>query len=199
MSIRRNTAFSALSLTLFALAACQKSPEPEAMQSASASQESVGPDAKPGTSAQAGRLVLPVVPGRPAAVYFSFTNNGDKPVELAGVHIDGADSAEMHKTEGGKMSALERLGVGPGETIVFAPGGYHVMAFDLDGSLKNGGTTEMTLTFDDGDKISMPLAIETMGAGMGGQSPMEMDHGTMGQGAMGQGSMDHDAMTGMEH
>ncbi|MBT0668980.1 copper chaperone PCu(A)C [Novosphingobium profundi] len=190
MQTRKIAAFSALSLAVLSLAACQKSPEPTPSESATGASEALGPDAKPGTSAKAGRLVLPVVAGRPAAVYFSFTNSGDKPVALASIHIDGADSAEMHKTEGGKMSAVERLAVAPGETVTFTPGGYHVMAFDLDtAKLASGGTTEMTITFEDGDKISMPLAIEKMGAGMDTDAGMAMDHA----------SMDHGAMDTMQH
>ena len=49
------------------------------------------------------------------------------------------------------------------------------MAFEVDGKLKAGGTTEMTITFLDGDKISAPLKIEAMGAAAGG-----MDHSGSG-------------------
>ncbi|MEE3154686.1 MAG: copper chaperone PCu(A)C [Pseudomonadota bacterium] len=187
MFTRKNAAFSALSLGLLALAGCQQSAEPDAQGSASAPAEALGPDAKPGTSAKAGRMILPVVADRPAAVYFTFTNASDEPVALAAIHIAGADSAEMHKTEGGQMRAVERVAVDAGKSVEFAPGGLHVMAFDLDDSLKSDGTTEMTITFEGGDKLSMPLVIEKMGAGM--HADAGMDHG----------AMDHDAMGGMEH
>lgn len=187
MFTRKNAAFSALSLGFLALTGCQQAAEPDAQSTTSAPAEALGPDAKPGTSAQAGRLILPVVADRPAAVYFTFTNASDAPVALAAIHVAGADSAEMHETQGGQMRAVERVAVDAGKSVEFAPGGLHVMAFGLDDSLKSGGTTEMTITFEGGDKLSMPLTIEKMGAGM--QADADMDHGTM----------DHAAMGGMEH
>ena len=55
------------------------------------------------------------------------------------------------------------------------------MAFELDAKLVAGGTTEMTLTFADGDKLSAPLKIESrtgggdMAKGMEGMDHEEMD------------------------
>ncbi len=197
MNARKSATFATISLSVLALAACHKSPEPGDQASTPAPGEAMvapaGPDAKPGTSAEAARLVLPVVAGRPAAVYFRFTNSSDKPVVIAAVHVEGAASAEMHKTEGGKMSGVKTLPVKPGETVTFAPGGYHVMAFGLDKSLASGGSSELTLTFSDSDKISMPLAIEKMGAGMSD------DMGSMGDMPMDHGAMDHAGMDGMKH
>lgn len=189
MLSRKAIAFTPLAATLLTLAACQQGDAPAPQDSASASDMTMAPDAKPGTSANAGGLVLPVVAGRPAGVYFSFTNQSGEPVELAAVHIDGAGSAEMHKTEGGVMSAVKTIPVAAGATVRFEPGALHVMAFDLADSLKAGETTEMTLTFGDGDKLSIPLAIEKMGAGMNGS----------GMNGSGTGGMDHGSMGHMDH
>ena len=41
------------------------------------------------------------------------------------------------------------------------------MVFNLASNLKAGGTTEMTITFADGDKSAAPLKIEPAGGGMG--------------------------------
>jgi len=143
------------------LGACGKEPDsPTASNEATLS----GPDAKPGLVASDGRLVLPVIAGRPAAVYFTVRNDGAEPVTLAGVNVAGVGKAQMHQTNGGSMSAVESLPIDPGASVVFAPGGLHVMAFDLSDKLKAGGTAELTLTFSDGDKLSMPLHVETMGA-----------------------------------
>ncbi|MCJ2177725.1 copper chaperone PCu(A)C [Novosphingobium album (ex Hu et al. 2023)] len=116
--------------------------------------------------------------GRPAAAYFSVRNDGAANATLAGVHVAGAAKAEMHKTEGGTMSPVDSVEIAPGTTIEFAPGGYHVMAFELSDSLKPGSTTELTFTFSDGDKVSMPVRIERMGDGM-------HDHGGSGMEGMG--------------
>lgn len=161
----RTLAFLSGLTAMALLAACQQTdaPTPDAT-----SAEANGPDAKPGISANQGRMVLPVVPGRPAAIYFSIRNDGQLAATLAGVHVAGAEKSEMHKTEGGKMSAVDAVTIDPGATIEFAPGGYHVMAFELGDDLKSGSSTELTLTFSDGDKLSMPLHIETMGDAMNG-------------------------------
>jgi copper(I)-binding protein len=152
---------SVVLMVALALPACQQSE-----QSVPASQDSAqaSPEAKPGLSVSGGVLVLPVLPGRSGAAYFTLNNNGNKSVELASVHIDDAIGAEMHETRGGTMSALDTLPVGPSETITFAQGGKHVMAFDLSEDLEPGGSTEMTLSFADRDKLSAPLAIKAMGA-----------------------------------
>jgi copper(I)-binding protein len=151
------------------LGACGKEPDsPTASNEATLS----GPDAKPGLVASDGKLVLPVVAGRPGAVYFTVRNDGGEPVTLAGVHVAGAGKAQMHQTNGGTMAAVDSLPIDPGASVVFSPGGLHVMAFDLSDKLKAGGTAELTLTFSDGDKLSMPLQVEKMGAGDAGGGGM---------------------------
>lgn len=130
------------------------------------------PDAKPGVSAGGGRLVLPVIPGRPGVAYFRVSNNSAEPITLAAVHIRGVGKAEMHRTTGGKMAPAPTVPVAAGASVAFAPGGLHVMAFDIDKALKAGGESELTLTFADGDKISIPAKVEAMGEAAGEHSGM---------------------------
>ena len=99
------------------------------------------------------------------------THTGDKPASLAAVHIEGAAKAEMHQTTGGQMAPVDKIDVAPGSEAKFAPGGLHVMAFELADTLVAGGKAEMTLTFADGDKLSVPLTVEPAGGAM--------DHGDM--------------------
>jgi periplasmic copper chaperone A len=153
--------FSVLLASALALSACQQRSEPAPQEEPAVS---TGPEAKPGLSLDSGKLVLPAVKGRPGAVYFSFRNGGDAAVTLAGAHVDGAAKAEMHETLDGSMATIATLDVAAGETVEFAPGGKHVMAFELADNLIAGGTTELTLTLADGDKISAPLDIELRGS-----------------------------------
>lgn len=150
-----------------ALGACQQEkaaePAPEATSEA--------PDTKTGLSVSGGKLMLPAVKGNPGAAYFILNNGGDKAVTLAAVTIEGAGKTEMHETKGGTMSAVTSVEAKPGEAVTFERGGRHVMAFDLADSVAAGGKAEMTLTFADGDKLSVPLAVEAMAAADG------MDHG----------------------
>lgn len=156
---------AALSL-LVVTAACKKEPEPQATPEASAG-AAAGIDAKPGLAASEGKLLLPPVSGRPAAAYFTLVNGGDKPVTLAAVSVASAERAEMHETVLGAMQALSSLEVQPGETVSFTRGGKHVMIFGLAPPVTAGGSVEMTLTFTDGDKLSVPLKVEAMANAMG--------------------------------
>ena len=65
------------------------------------------------------------------------------------------------------MSKVDSVEIAPSTSIKFEPGQLHVMAFNLAGNLKAGGTTEMTISFADGDKASATLKIEAPGSGAG--------------------------------
>jgi len=165
---------------VLALSACGGKDTPPAPTESST--EAAGPEAKPGIAISGGALVLPAVAGNPAAAYFVLSNRSPKAVSVAGVFIEGAAKAEMHETKGGSMGELKTLALQPGELAVFEPGGKHVMAFDLATTLAAGGTTEMTVTFADGDKISAPLAIKGVGQSAASAPADEMDgmdHGDM--------------------
>lgn len=157
----------ALAATL-PLAACQQAAKDGA---------AADPDAKPGLSISDAKLVLPVVKGNPGAAYFTLKNAGAGATSLAAVHIDGVGKTEMHETKGGTMSQINWVEIKPGESVQFARGGKHVMAFNIADSLVAGGTAEMTLTFSGGDKLSTPIKVEAMtGAG---NAMAGMDHGSM--------------------
>ncbi len=141
------------------LGACRQAAAPEGQQQAG---QTASPDVKPGMSIGAARLVLPAVSGNPGAAYFNLTNDGAKPTELAAVYITGSGGAEIHDTNAGEMNLAKRVALAPGETVKFEPGGKHVMVFDLLDTVKAGTTTEMTLTFADGDKLSAPIKVESV-------------------------------------
>ena len=163
-----------LGLAALSLGACQQ----QKADHKDAAAASGAPEAKPGMALSEGRLLLPAVKGNPAAAYFTLTNGGQAKVSVAAVSIAGAGKAEVHQTEGGKMSKVDALDVEPGKTVKLEPGGLHVMAFDVDPALVAGGTAEVTVTFADGDKLSAPLKIEARGAAQGGMGDMEgMEHG----------------------
>lgn len=147
-----------------ALGACgsHTSTEPTASET-----KAGAPESKPGLSLSGGRLVLPAVKGNPGAVYFMLANTSGKPATLAAVDVAGAGMAMLHETlsmEGhSSMQEMKGPEIKPGETLVLAPGGKHVMVDRVPAEWKPGGTTELTLTFADGDKLSAPLALEAPG------------------------------------
>lgn len=125
------------------------------------------PEGIPGVSAANGRLVLPAVAGNPGVVYFDIENQGDEFVAMRTVDVAGAKQTMMHETvtQGGQtsMASMAPLTLDKGVMVKFEPGGKHVMAMDLDPSLKPGDTTEVTVTFAGGDKLSFPAKVEAPG------------------------------------
>jgi copper(I)-binding protein len=158
-TMRSLTAALAIALApALALSACDK-PQPDKVEASST------PDAKPGISVTDGRLILPAVKGNPAAAYFTLANTSSGKATLAAVAVDGADSAEMHQTQGDQMIKVDRIEADPGTSLEFKPGGLHVMVFGLKSPPAPGAKIEMTLTFADGDKLSAPLTVAAAGAG----------------------------------
>jgi len=159
-----------LSVLAAALPACQQSapPEPTATETA-ATEAAAAPDAKPGLSATEGRFALPAVRGNPGAAYFTLTNGSDQAAVIAAVNVAGAGMAMLHQTTvtAGKtsMDMMESAEIKPGGSLVFAPGGNHVMVDDVPAEWKPGANVEMTITFADGDKLSVPLKVVAPGGG----------------------------------
>lgn len=180
---------------LTSLAACnQETTGSQAASSAAAS------DANAGISARDGKLMLPAVAGRPGAAYFTVRNDSASPVALTGVEIVGAGKTQMHETSGGTMKSVDSLPIAPGAEIEFSPGGLHVMVFDISGGLKPGQTTDLTLIFANGEKLKMPVMVDTIGGGddMDGMGPMTPP-GNGGSTTNGDGAPASGAMPGMHH
>jgi copper(I)-binding protein len=178
------------------LAACGKTPD-----SPTESNEATlaAPDADQGVAASDGRIVLPVIAGRPAAVYFTVRNDGAQPITLTSVAVAEAAKAEMHQTNGGTMAKVDSLPIDPGASMVFAPGGLHVMAFDVSKDVQAGGTVELTLGFSDGGKLSLPLRVEAMGVVADGNAPAGEASDAPGMDGMSGHDMEGHDMQGMHH
>ncbi|MFC4255758.1 copper chaperone PCu(A)C [Altererythrobacter xixiisoli] len=147
----------ALGIASLGLSACGQSEQPT----------EAAPEAPAGISVTNGRLILPAVAGNPAAIYFDISNSGPEQQMIRSASVQGASHAMLHKTSTWNLQAsmedVPQLPVAPGQTVRFAPGEYHVMASDLADTLVAGGTTEVTLTFIRGDKVSFPVEIRAAG------------------------------------
>lgn len=157
MNLARRLALPLLAVAAtVSLGACKGGDKPAATATSA-------PEGKPGITVKNARLVLPAVAGNPGAAYFVLDNQSKTDVTIAAVAIDGAGKTELHAPDmkvldgGGRAEAMTHLD--------FTPGGAHVMVFDVSGDLKAGAETEMTITFSDGDKVSVPAKIEAMGSG----------------------------------
>lgn len=96
---------------------------------------------------------LPAVPGRPAAAYATITGGSVAGAVLRGVSSPAARRGELHlsMTGGGQrmtMRPVAALPVPAGGTLRLAPGGAHVMLFDLSGDPRPGGTIALTFDLD---------------------------------------------------
>ena len=101
------------------------------------------------------------------ASIIDIANTGDKDMMIRAADVQGAGMAMLHETSTWNnqtdMQEVFQQPVAAGETVKFEPGGLHVMASDLDPSLVAGGTTEVTLTFVGGDKVSFPAEVLAAG------------------------------------
>lgn len=158
--------FKRFTLPLFAgvaallLAACQGEAPTDAATA------TTGPEAKPGVKITDARVVLPGVAGNPGAAYFSLNNQSNAAVTIAVVSVEGAGRTELHAPD---MKVLDAGKAEAKTHLDFVQGGPHVMLFDVSDRLKAGDQTELTVTFADGDKMSVPAKVEALGtAAMGG-------------------------------
>jgi len=109
---------------------------------------------------------LPAVAGRPGAAYFTIRGGAQADTLLA-VSTPAALRAELHETmdhQGVKsMQPTRDVPVPAKGEIVFAPGGRHVMLFDLGPGVKPGTRIPLALAFASGKKLE--LQAQVVGAG----------------------------------
>ncbi|WP_341208238.1 copper chaperone PCu(A)C [uncultured Sphingomonas sp.] len=127
-----------------------------------------------GCSAQAAAPVaydayvrLAAVPGRPAAGYFAL-RGGAKDTTLVRVEAPGVSRSEMHgsrMTASGMvtMESLATVPVPAKTDVAFAPGGRHVMLFDLPQNIRAGSVVPLTLRFADGAAAQVEATVIAAG------------------------------------
>ena len=80
----------------------------------------------------------------------------DTPSRLVAVKSPAARAAEVHQmsNDGGvmRMRRVDSLDLPAGKTMVFEPGGYHVMLLDIVRPLKAGQRVALTLVIEEGGK-----------------------------------------------
>ena len=104
--------------------------------------------------------------------YLTIENKGTAPDRLVGGSGDIAGRVEIHEMamDNGvmKMRPLDKgLAIEPGKTVKLAPGGLHLMMFDLKNPLKQGDKVPVTLQFEKAGKVTVSLDVQSVGA----QSP----------------------------
>lgn len=103
------------------------------------------------------------------AAYVEFSGlKGSQGDKLIGASSPAAGRIEIHTHEMAngvmKMRKVDAAGVAAGETRKLAPGGDHLMLFDLKAPLKQGEKIPLTLKFETSGEIPVEAAIESVGA-----------------------------------
>lgn len=116
--------------------------------------------------ADKGYVRLAAVKGNPAVAYFTL-HGGAKDNVLLSVTSPAVIKTELHEsmTAGGmaSMAPLKSLPLPAGARISFAPGGKHVMLYDLNPAIKRGGTIPLVFTFADNLRIEIDAPVIAAG------------------------------------
>jgi len=113
--------------------------------------------------------------------YLTIENKGSTPDRLTGASAEVAGKVEVHEMvmNNGVMTMrpLDKgLIIDPGKTVKLAPGGSHLMLFDLKSPLKQGDKLPVTLEFEKAGKVKLSLDVQGVGAqAPAGTAPGGMD------------------------
>ena len=98
------------------------------------------------------------------AAYVTITNTGNQADRLVSASCTCASSASLH-TMAMKDGVMEMgepkdgFAIAPGQSIVFAPGGNHIMLQGVTAHPKEGDTVKLTLNFEKAGPITMDLPV----------------------------------------
>ncbi len=101
--------------------------------------------------------------------YLTIENKGATADRLTAVSAEIAGKVEVHEMamNNGVMTMRpldSGLTIDPGKTVKLAPGGYHLMMFDLNSPLKQGDALPVTLEFEKAGKVKVSLDVQGIGA-----------------------------------
>lgn len=109
------------------------------------------------------------------AAYGNLMNHSDETVQLAGISSSVSGKAQMHDViaEGDqrRMVQLMSVEIAPHETVVFEPGGRHIMLLDVSNPPIEGSTVEICALNATGTKSCAQAAVER-------QAPMNHENHT---------------------
>lgn len=101
------------------------------------------------------------------AGFFQLKNNAQQDDYLISASTPVAKRVEIHTHEMSdgmmQMKQIDRVKVAAQETVMFKPGGYHLMIFNPEKAYKQGERFPMTLTFQNAGEVQVELAVETNG------------------------------------
>ena len=104
--------------------------------------------------------------GKTGAIYFKIVNETETPDRLVSALTPVARKAEIHNhlMQDGvmKMRKVDGLEIAAGASVMFKPGGYHLMLFGLKEPLKEGGSIEVELTFERAGAMTLQVPVKPL-------------------------------------
>ena len=101
---------------------------------------------------------------RVTAAYGQLMNHGDQPVTLSGITSEVGTEAQMHDViadgDQRRMVQLTSVEIAPHETLVFAPGGRHIMLLDISNPPAEGSVVEICALSAAGTQACAQAAVE---------------------------------------
>lgn len=108
-------------------------------------------------------IPAPAPGAKTAAVYMALSNNGDEPLHLIGVETAAARTASVHRSEingdVARMVEVPDLEIPAHDTVLFEPGGLHVMLMGLIGPLKADTMVPATLIFETAGRVEIEFMV----------------------------------------
>src|ERR1700742_3773554 len=103
------------------------------------------------------------------AGYLTIENKGSSADRLVAISGDVAGKIDVHEMAMNNgvmtMRPLDKgLAIDPGKTVKLAPGGSHLMLFDLKHPLNQGDQVSLTLQFEKAGEVKLSLDVQGIGA-----------------------------------
>lgn len=123
---------------------------------------------------------------RNTAAFFTLNNTGGRDIEvLAAPATDVAERVEIHahRHRNGMMSMQQQssVTVAAGDSLVFAPGGLHLMLIELNRPLRDGDTVSLALQTAGGQTLTFSApVISVLNEGKPGSAAGKDSEHTMG-------------------
>jgi copper(I)-binding protein len=125
---------------------------------------SVGAEAVVGDLTISGAWARSMPAGFNGAVYLEVENRGDAPIGLRVAESGVAKRVEMHETvRDGDMLRMvhqpEGVEVAAGSSLIFEPGGFHIMLFELGEALEAGQHFDLEMVAEPGGPITVEVLV----------------------------------------